>query len=387
MRKKILFVPSWYPNDDDPISGVFIQEQAVALAREFDVAVLIPGMAAWRNIARVNAPDRSITTTQAGLPLYREFARPLIPHGPESTDYNTFARAAENGFQKIVKEWGTPDIIHTHVVLPAGWSALQLSRRYNVPIVLTEHSSPFSMHLGTELSRRLVRETLTGVNQVICISPALAKQLLEFEPGLDIEIIGESIKTDFFVPADGVDRKNAEGKRFFVAARLAEQKGLHHLLEAVHILLRNGFNSFELVIGGDGPDRHKLEDLAKTLGVDKHCLFLGALNREQVRDRMQQCDVFVLSSLHETFGVVLGEAMACGKPVISTRCGGPEFVVNEDTGVMVDVGQPQQMADAMADFISGRISFQPEAVRNSVVSRFSPEVFARNATAIYERFW
>lgn len=387
MRKKILFVPSWYPNDDDPISGVFIQEQAVALAKEFDVAVLIPGMAAWRNIIKTNAPDRSVKTLQAGLPLYREFARPRIPHGPESTDYATFARAAENGFKKLVKEWGTPDVIHTHVVLPAGWSALQLSRRYRVPIVLTEHSSPFSMHLGTDFTRRLVRETLTGVNQLIAISPALAKQLLEFEPGLDIEIIGESIKTDFFVPASGVDKNNAKGKSFFVAARLAEQKGLNHLLEAVHILLRNGLNSFELIIGGDGPDRLELENLAKTLGVDKHCRFLGALNREQVRDRMQQCDVFVLSSLHETFGVVLGEAMACGKPVISTRCGGPEFVVNEETGVLVDVGKPQEMADAMADFISGRVSFEPEAVRNSVVSRFSPEVFVRNATAVYERFW
>ena len=387
MRKKILFVPSWYPNDDDPISGVFIQEQAVALSKEFDVAVLIPGMAAWRNIARSDAPDRSVTKQQAGLTVYREFARPLIPHGPESTDYATFVRAAEKGFKKLIKEWGTPDLLHSHVVLPGGWSALNLSRKYGVPIVLTEHSSPFSMHLGTELSRRLVRETLNGVNQLIAISPALAKQLLEFEPGLNIEIIGESVRTDFFVPAAGVDKENAKGKSFFVAARLAEQKGLNHLLEAVHILLRNGFNSFELEIGGDGPDRLKLEDLATTLGVNEHCRFLGALNREQVRDRMQRCDVFVLSSLHETFGVVLGEAMACGKPVISTRCGGPEFVVNKETGVMVDVADPQALADAMADFISGRVSFTPEAVRNSVVNRFSPEVFVRNVSAVYERLW
>jgi len=272
-------------------------------------------------------------------------------------------------------------------VLSAGWSAWKLSRRHGIPIVLTEHSSPFSMHLGTELSRRLVRETLNGVNQVIAISPALAEQILEFQPGLDIEIIGESVRTDFFVPVGGVDKQNAKAKSFFVAARLAEQKGLNHLLEAVHILLRNGLNSFELVIGGDGPDRLKLENLAKTLGVNGHCQFLGALNREQVRDRMQQCDVFVLSSLHETFGVVLAEAMACGKPVISTRCGGPEFVVNEETGVLVDVGKPEQMAEAMADFITGRISFKPEAVRNSVVSRFSPEVFVRNVSAVYERFW
>lgn len=384
MRKKILFVPSWYPDDDDPISGVFIQEQAVALSKEFDVAVLIPGMAAWRNIGKSNAPDRSVTKQQAGLPVYREFARPLIPHGPESIDFQTFARAADKGFKKLVAEWGAPDLIHSHVVLPGGWSALKLSRRYGVPIVLTEHSSPFSMHLGTALSRRLVRETLSGVNQVIAISPALAEQLLEFQPGLQIEIIGESVRTDFFVPKR-VDKENVKGKSFFVAARLAEQKGLNHLLEAVHILLRDGLNSFELVIGGDGPDRLKLENLAQTLGVNEHCRFLGALNREQVRDRMQQCDVFVLSSLHETFGVVLAEAMACGKPVISTRCGGPEFVVNEETGVLVDVAKPQQMADAMADFISGRISFEPEAVRNSVVSRFSPEMFVRNVSAVYER--
>jgi len=387
MRKKILFVPAWYPDDDDPITGVFIQEQAVALSSEFDVAVLIPGMAAWRNIARANTPDRSETKLQAGLPVYREFALPLIPHGPESTDYATFARAAEKGFRKLVKEWGTPNVIHGHVVLPAGWSAWRLGQRYGVPVVLTEHSSPFSMHLGTDLSCQLARDTLTGVKQVIAISPSLAKELLEFHPGLDIEIIGESVRTDFFVPANGVDKKKAKGKSFFVAARLAEQKGLSHLLEAVHILLRNGLNSFELVIGGDGPDRLKLEKLARTLGVTQHCQFLGALNREQVKDRMQQCDVFVLSSLHESFGVVLGEAMACGKPVISTRCGGPEFVVNEETGVLVDVGKPQEMADAMADFISGRLSFEPDAVRNSVVSRFSPEVFVRNAAAVYERFW
>jgi hypothetical protein len=181
MRKKVLFIPSWFPNPEDPISGVFIQEQAVALSKYHDVVVLIPGMAAWRNVANRKATDRSSKESQVGLTVYREFARPLIPHGPESIDYGTFARAAENGFKKIVKEWGTPDIIHTHVVLPAGWSAMKVAKRYGIPIVLTEHSGPFSMHLGTELSRKLARETLTGVDGIIAISPNMAKQLLDFQ--------------------------------------------------------------------------------------------------------------------------------------------------------------------------------------------------------------
>lgn len=387
MKKRILFVPSWYPSPADPIGGVFIEEQAVALSKYHDVAVLLPQMAAWRNVLKSNAPDRSVKKTQSGLTIYHEFARPRIPHGGEQIDYDTFARAAENGFKKIVTEWGTPDIIHTHVVLPAGWSALGVGKRHGIPVVLTEHSSPFSMHLGTELSRRLVRETLTGVNQVIAISPALVDHIHEFQPELPIEVIGESLRTDFFIPSQTVDKANGTGKSFFVAARLAEQKGLTHLIDAVHLLTSKGMNSFELVIGGDGPDRQKLEEQAQTLGVGRYINFLGGLNREQVRERMQKCDVFVLSSLHETFGVVVGEAMACGKPVISTRCGGPEFFVNEENGVLVDVANPQALADAMADFINDRMSFNPETVRASVVDRFSPDAFVRNVTAVYERFW
>ena len=394
MKKRILFIPSWYPNEDDPISGVFIEEQAVALSKEHDVAVLLPQMAAWRNVLKSDAPDRSFKKEQSGLPVYHEFARPLIPHGPEPIDYGTFARAAQKGFKRIVSEWGRPDIIHTHVVLPAGWSALGVAKQHRIPIVLTEHSSPFSMHLGTELSRRLVRETLTGVNQIVAISPALAQQLLDFEPGLKIEVIGESLRTDFFVPGDvnqsvnqDVDKPNGTGKSFFVAARLAEQKGLEHLVRAVHLLVDKGLNSFELVIGGDGPDRQKLEQLVQDLGIERYCRFLGALNRAQVRERMQKCDVFVLSSLHETFGVVVGEAMACGKPVISTRCGGPEFFVNEQNGVLVDVANPQALAGAMESFLSDRLSFDPQTIRASVVDRFSPEAFVKNITAVYERFW
>ena len=387
MKKKILFVPSWFPNPEDPISGIFIEEQAVALSKEHDVRVLLPKMAAWRNVLKSDAPDRSAVKEQSGLTVYHEYARPLIPHGPESIDYQTFARAAQNGYDKIAKEWGKPDIIHAHVVLPGAYSALGVAKKHGIPIVMTEHSGPFSMHLGTELSRRLARETLTGVNGIIAISPAMAGQLLDFQPGLQIDIIGESVRTDFFVPADVIDTAEKTRKSFLVVARLAEQKGLEHLVKAVRLLLDKGFTSFEVAVGGDGPDRAKLEDLIQTLDVGQHLRLLGALNREQVRDRMQRCDVFVLSSLWETFGVVVGEAMACGKPVISTKCGGPEFIVTDENGILVDVGSAEALAGGMADFLDGRHSFDPQAVRASVVNRFSPEAFARNATAVYERFW
>ena len=380
MRRKILFIPSWYPSESDPISGVFIKEQAHALATQNDVAVLIPGLSSWRE----SLQQKQLSTVDRSGPVhvYREFARPLIPHGPERIDYQTFARAAHSGFKKVLDEFGKPDVIHSHVVLPAGYSALKLALRYSIPIVHTEHSSPFSMHLDTELKRELVRKTLTGVKQVVAISPALAEQIKRFLPDLQMKIIGELVSTEFFVPT--TNGNSVHPLRFFVVSRLAEQKGLSYLLRAVDLLKKTEARPFELVLGGDGPDRADLERLAAELGIADQCRFLGSLDRAGVREWMNKSDVFVLSSLHETFGVVVGEAMACGKPVISTRCGGPEFVVTNETGVLVDVASAESLAGAMAEFLRGRVSFDAADIRRSVVDRFGADAFLRNISAVYD---
>jgi glycosyltransferase involved in cell wall biosynthesis len=73
--------------------------------------------------------------------------------------------------------------------------------------------------------------------------------------------------------------------------------------------------------------------------------------------------------------------------VISTRCGGPEFVITDETGVLVEVANPDALADAMSDFISGRVSFDPVALRASVVNRFGPTAFLQNITRVYEELW
>jgi len=241
------------------------------------------------------------------------------------------------------------------------------------------------MHLGTKYKQKLVKQVLTGVDSIIAVSPALARQILEFQEGIEINVVGELVRTEFFVPpANGI--RSYDARTFFLCiALLSEQKGLPYLLEAARLLIQRGITSFELVIGGDGHDRGKLEQMVEFLGLRNWCRFLGLLDPDGVKYWMQQCDVFVLPSLHETFGIVLGEAMACGKPVISTRCGGPEFVVTPETGVLVEVANPEAIANAMAEFILGRLSFDPEVIRSSVVERFGEQAFLRNISAIYER--
>ncbi|MDZ7361392.1 MAG: glycosyltransferase [candidate division KSB1 bacterium] len=380
-RLKILVIASWYPNETAPANGIFIQDQAQVLAQKYDVAVLAPRMVGWREILRGKFGGASQLEPADGLLVCRERVLAPMPRAPGLT-YRRWLAAAQKGFSKLLTQWGKPDLIHAHVVLPGGLAAVRLGRQQAIPVVLTEHTSPFSVHLKTATLRRWVRETLSQANRVIAVSPALARQIHAFDDGVKIDVIGNVIQTDFFIPAQTATRTPA---RFLSIGLLTKQKGMRYLLQAAKQLVQNGVTAFELIIGGDGPERPQLERLARSLSLAERCRFTGMLTREQVKNLMQQSDALVMSSLHETFCLVLAEAMACGKPVIATRCGGPEFLVTSETGVLVEVANPEALAAAMADFIHGRFQYDAQKIRRHLVERFGEAVFLRHIDAIYEQ--
>ena len=382
MRRRILFLVNWYPNVMSPVSGVFIRDQAQMLAERFEVNVLAVQSVGLRAAFR----DRRHNSIEhdGKVVVYRVYAPtpPYIPH----LHFLSSAYVAWRELHKYIRRHGCPDLIHAHVVLPCGWVAAQASRAWNIPALLTEHSSPFTVHLYTSLQRWLVRETIRSI-PVLAISPALRQRILEFMPTANVQVLGEVISTRFFTPEDAVLSEPRTKKRFLTIALLSDQKGMNHLLHAAALLRARVDCPFELVIGGDGAERQRLEHLARQLGLTNICRFVGLLDRTQVRDWMRWCDVFVLPSIHETFGVVLGEAMACGKPVIATRCGGPEFVVEDGCGILVPIADAQALADAMEQFLLGQVQYDPVRIRESVCARFGEDAFLRNIETIYNEIW
>ena len=109
-------------------------------------------------------------------------------------------------------------------------------------------------------------------------------------------------------------------------ARLAPDKGLEYLIEAVAILLRTE-RRFQIVIAGDGPMRARLEELARNLGVADWVTFLGF--REDVSDLLAASDLVALPSLREGLSIALLEAMAAGKPIIATTIGSHKEVASQ----------------------------------------------------------
>ena len=126
-----------------------------------------------------------------------------------------------------------------------------------------------------------------------------------------------------------------------------EKKGIDVLLRAF-AQIQAGRPELRLVLAGDGPLRRRLEDLAESLGIAKKVDFLGRQRRSQVAILLVGCEVFVLPSRSEPFGIALIEAMACKKPIVSTRVGGiPEIIESGKNGILVEPDNPNALAKAI----------------------------------------
>ena len=123
--------------------------------------------------------------------------------------------------------------------------------------------------------------------------------------------------------------------------------------------------------------------MCKDLGVADQVLFLGLLTRDKVKDEMFHANCFVLSSNYETFGVVLIEALSCGIPVISTDCGGPIDIVSNFNGLLIDVGNVEQLSNAMKYMFINKSMYDPTYIRAEVLKKFGAETFVEQVSKIY----
>jgi glycosyltransferase involved in cell wall biosynthesis len=207
---------------------------------------------------------------------------------------------------------------------------------------------------------RLVdRLTLNWTDRIVCCSGAVSRSVVS-RIGGRIEhctIIPFGVDIDHFEQAAAATRRELglqdRGNVIGTVCRLVEpKKGLTILLKAMAELARRyGQPPCQLLIVGDGPSRHELELLREQLGLSSWVVFSGS--RRDIPQVLHVLDAFVLPSLYEGFGIAILEAMAAGKPVIATVVGGiPEFVLSGETGLLVEPGNVEALADAIDRLLS-----------------------------------
>jgi teichuronic acid biosynthesis glycosyltransferase TuaC len=383
----VLIVPSWYPTRDNLAHGSFFREQARALKDAgMQVGVIAPQLRSLRVLkkARLGWPKGLEYWEDDGVSTWMQHGwgwLPRVPHGLS----HLWLKAGHALFEHYVSAHGMPDLVHAHSALYGGVLAARIKRRCAVPYVLTEHSTSFARRIIRRWQVPLVKTALEQADTRMVVSPMLG-ELLESQ-------YGEAARPWRWVP-NMVDRSFRPGRsasaadhgagfRFLNVAFLTEKKGQADLLRAMALAFK-GDGDVQLRIGGAGPCMGRLVRLAERLGIRDQVAFLGHVERETVLAEMQSCNCFVLSSRHETFGVVLIEALACGKPVVATVCGGPECVVHSGNGRLVRPGEERALAEAMLDVRDRIAAYDGDFIRRDCLARFGEQAVVRELLPIYE---
>jgi glycosyltransferase involved in cell wall biosynthesis len=218
-------------------------------------------------------------------------------------------------------------------------------------------------------------------NSNIAVSSPFAS-LLHIKTGKEWTVMPNIVHERFF--REIREPGNQLNFRFINICFLSKKKRVDLLINAFSSVF-GGNPKIELYIGGTGDQLPELKQLVSNLNLEKQVVFLGALSRNQVMEEVEKADVFVLSSEFETFGVVLIEALALGKPVISTRSGGPEDIVDEKNGLLVPTNDREALGKAMQYMVENYNTYNPQEIQQRCHEKFSEASVAKRLVNVYQQ--
>lgn len=349
-----------------------------------------------RELARRGVQVDIFTRSQdPRIPRVRMFAPGArvihVPAGPQRP-YNKY-RLVEYlpAFVEGIQESGGRkyDLIHSHYWL-SGMAALELRRRWNVPVVHMFHTLGFLKNRAARKREEMedsVRirwewEIATSVDALIASQPLERAQLIWHYDAVPqrVHVIPCGVDTSLFRPRHRGETLQVLGLAprpwLLFVGRLEPIKGLDTLLRAMRVLgqrfNRGPWGPALLIIGGDGddPDPSKrewsLREQAKRLSLEDRVFFVGSRPQEELPLFYSASDVCILPSRYESFGMVALEAMACGTPVIASHVGGLGFtVVDGVTGFLVPEGDAEGLAQRIHWLLESP-SLRQELARNAM---------------------
>lgn len=386
---KLFVIPSWYPSASHPSTGIFFKEQAQIIARKYPDWKL--GISLWGSHEpdlwiRVLRPLDAIfkLTSKVAIRPYEnmlesncvEFFTPAFTWTRHLMNGNIkgIIKANKTNLDKYILNFGKPDLIQADISFPAGKVAMELSKMYGIPYIIKEQMSPFPLPSFKNDFKKMLLPQLRTARSVLSVGSNLTKELKEF--GIEAEQTINFIDLDCFIPSKQSFKDDVI--TIFALGRLVEQKGFDMLIDAMGKLQ---IKNWILRIGGSGPLHKKLLKQAKRRGLDSNVKFIGSLNRAEVIEEMQQCDFFVLSSRHESFGVVVIEALACGKPLVYTKCGGITDQLPDEVGISSEISVVS-IQNAIDSMLTQYKKYDPQTIRKFVETYYSPKKVVDQLTDI-----
>lgn len=339
-RLRVLTISDMYPRALQPQFAPFIEHQTHAVASYCDVVVLsplriFPPLSIFRTLPSVSKfreawqdwqKDMDSTPPEEqyrGLKVYR----PRYTAPPKHLFHGTWGLFAYPVLLPLLRRLHSEyqfDIIHAHNAAPNGLIAMLVQRWMKIPFVVSVHGFDLTNTIQQNPISRIAIETVyRKASAILANSRWTANTVIEHgakPENVETVYYGANGDQPLYSP-DVHTRDSGAPLQLLSVARLVEWKGIQWVLPALRQLLDEGLNLIYTVVG-DGDYRDELEKLSQELGLTNHVRFLGTIPRASIWEQFASCDIFVLPSHLETFGIVYTEALSQGKPVIGCTTSG-----------------------------------------------------------------
>lgn len=385
---RVLVLSHMYPREYNPAGGIFVHEQVKALQRRGIEVVVLSGEPLWISC---RAPRHIWPALRAWwrAPVYwhvwDDVPVMYFPYFVGGIFFNLLHTLSYwFGANRVIQQVRARvpfDLIHAHTSFLDGHAAVRIGRRFGCPVVLTEHMGPFSALTRNAGFRYFTRVGVNGADRVLAVSRALkASMLAELgKQEREVEVLGNGFDPDIYVPAPASEPSTTSVRMLWVGLP-SPVKGVDRLIRAVKQAILD-VPGLELTVLGD--DSEALRQQAESLGISNRLRFFPVCGRAGVAKAIRAHDFLVVSSYTETFSLVALEALACGRPVLTTACGGPEdFVVHGENGLIVPNSEAG-LAAGIVEMAKVHSSFDTMKAAAQIKERYSWDRVAERLEGIY----
>ena len=380
---KLLVTSHLYPSLLSHTAGSFVHNQVRFLSHHCDIQVVVP--TPWfpfpffrRWSAYRSLPQREqLDGIEVHRPRYVTLPRRVL----FAHIWRSYLAAMERSVET------RPDLVHAHCAYPDGCAAVRYGRINEVPVVVTVHGHDIKeLPHANPLWRALIVDALNEAAAVIAVSSDLASRVKEFGVPADrIHTIPNGVDCELFKP-DPSYTPGKEGWHLVYIGRFDPAKGIGVLLEAFARLQRRRSDVQLTLVGGNEATglEDRFERQMNELGlVRQNVRWVREVSWGEIPKFLRTADLFVLPSFSEGLPLSLIEAMACGLPVVSTRCGGPEEAVDDNVGTLISVGAVDELESAILGILNNYRRYDRTAIRHRAVRMYDYRSVAARINELY----
>lgn len=371
--KKVFFITRWYPSESDPMLGLFVKNHAIAAS-----------LAQYKiTVAYVSSSQKNTTYNLWNTVTSEENLTEVIVYYNSKKFYSKLLSIVAwiKAINLSLKVSGKPDVIHAHILTRTGIISALLAKWYHIPYVITEHWSRYFSE--NDRYKGVFRKLLTSFvikhsSSVTVVSKRLYNAMKLKGLNFKLNLLPNVVDTKIF----DISKEHWPVFTFISITCFEEKsKNLKLLIESANRLRLSGLN-FELVLVGDGIDRPMIEEYSKNIKFD--VVFKGTLTSKETAEVLKKSHCLVLSSNYETFGIVVYEAMASGLPVITTDVADLKSLINSSNGLIVPVGDEEQLYHAMKKIREDYENIDPEKIRMGIINKCSLEAVSDSLDKLYK---